>query len=142
MEPLLTVTLTTPDGGERALVVARDAAAAPPASEPVDAAPFSFGFTGRHDGGALPAPGRNAYSHLLDAVAEAKAATDGFLVSLLPAAAAGAAKPPQQRKKLRLSPTVEASGGGGDDGGGGDGVDADADADGPAAADAIEEDGS
>lgn len=125
MEPLLRVTIATPGGGERAVVVARDEAAPPPASEPVDAAPFSFGFTGRHDGGALPAPGRNVYSHLLDAVAEAKAATDGYLVSLLPAAAPSAAKQPQSRKKLRLSA-----------------AEAEAEADGPAVADALEEGGS
>lgn len=67
------------------LVEARDTANPAPI-EAVDDAPFSYGFTGRHDGGALPPTRGGYYAHLLDAVAAAKAAVAARSV---PAAAAG-----------------------------------------------------
>jgi septal ring-binding cell division protein DamX len=126
MEPVVDVLIVTPYGGERRILAARDLTAPPPASEPVDAQPFSHGFTGRHDGGALPAPGVNAYSHVIDAVAEAKAATDAYVVSLLPPAAAAAAAAggggggsgrgggTPQAKKARVGEPKDDGAGGGD----------------------------
>ena len=62
------------------------------AAEPLDAAPFSFLFTGRHDGGALPLPtDAGHYALLLDAVADAKARVEAALAPAIAAEAAAAA---------------------------------------------------
>lgn len=105
MESLIDVVITTPDGAMRSIQVSRDLTRPPPASEPIDTQPFSHGFTGKHDSGQLPAAGQNVYSHVLDAVTEAKATTDQFIVSsLLPE------KPAQpQAKKARLEEPVDDS---------------------------------
>ena len=107
-------------GAPCAVRCVRDLLSAAPA-EPVDAAPFSHGFTGRHDSGALPAAPANAYGHVLAAVAEAKAASDVLLRAMLPpagaGAGAGAAAPMPLAKKARLvGDADEAEGGEGGEG--------------------------
>lgn len=84
MEALIELTITAPGTVPHTIAITRDLTAPPPL-EPVDAAPFSHGFTGRHDGGALPPPGANHYSRVIDAVAEAKASTDAYVLSMVPA---------------------------------------------------------
>ena len=63
--------------------------------EPLDASPYSFQWTARHDGGALPAPAATGhYALALSALQEAKASMDLEFQRLLgkaPAAAAAAA---------------------------------------------------
>lgn len=95
---LVATSITLPPGHagadlpDRAVTVARDLAApAPP--EPLDDTPYSHGWTGRHDGGPLPPPRADGmYGHVLDAVLEAKARTEAFMVAALAAeAAVGAA---------------------------------------------------
>jgi hypothetical protein len=68
--------------------VGRDLTSEPP-EEAIDVADYSFGYTGRHDGGHLPPARRdNEYGHVISALLESKTHTDNFLRSLLPAAAA------------------------------------------------------
>ena len=49
------------------------------AGEAVDATPYSFEFTGKHDDGGLPAAGSGYYAHLVDSLLEAKIAIDSVL---------------------------------------------------------------
>ena len=49
------------------------------AGEAVDATPYSFEFTGKHDDGSLPAAGSGYYAHLVDSLLEAKIAIDSVL---------------------------------------------------------------
>ena len=70
---LVSVDVRVADCAAELLVEVRDTATPAPI-EAVDDAPFSYGFTGRHDGGSLPPTRGGYYAHLLDAVAAAKAA--------------------------------------------------------------------
>ena len=82
---LVELLLQAPGGASPVAVrLARDLSLPPPASEAIDAAPYTHGFTGRHDSGALPPPGCNAYAHVLECIAEAKAASDVALRAMLP----------------------------------------------------------
>ena len=85
--PLVTITLS----GAPTIAVSRDPSSAAP--EAIDATPFSFQWTGRHDGGPLPQPPDSGhYALALSALAEAKAAMDAhFAREAAAAAAAGAA---------------------------------------------------
>lgn len=69
--------------------VSRDVSA-PAAPVPVDASPFAFAYTGRHDDGVLPAPTPGYYAHVLTAMTEAKALIDAELVRRSAAVAAAA----------------------------------------------------
>jgi hypothetical protein len=84
--PLVRVRITAPGavGFPVALNVSRDTSVPCP-PEAIDDAPYSHGYTGKHDGGALP-PLRtdNLYAHVLSALAEAVVATDEQLQKLLP----------------------------------------------------------
>jgi len=84
--PLVTLTIVPRGGGAPLLSASVSRAPAARAAEPVDAAPFSFAFTGRHDGGALPAPADcGHYALLLDALGEAKVAADAALTTAMAA---------------------------------------------------------
>jgi len=74
--------------------ITRDLSQTPPESEALERAPYAHGFTGQHDGGALPASGRNAYAHVLECIVEAKAASDEALRALLPEAGAEGGRAP------------------------------------------------
>jgi hypothetical protein len=121
LSTLISFSITTP-AGTAALTAVRDCATpAPP--EDIDDTPYSFAFTGRHDGGALP-PQRTdgPYGHLVGALLEVKAGAEALMVAAL--AREGGAAPAPAAKRRR----VEDGGGGGDevDGGGdgdGEGVD-------------------
>ena len=73
---------------EYSFALARDVTR-PAAGEAIDDAPFSCGFTGRHDDGPLPAASLGYYAHLLSAVTEAKQLTDAHLVALAASSAGG-----------------------------------------------------
>jgi hypothetical protein len=101
---LVSMTVSGPGIPAFAAQVARDLTAEPP-TEAIDDAPYSFGYTGKHDGGLLP-PARvdNVYGHVLAALLDAKAQTDVFLRGLpstAPAAvaAAGAAASPARKAR-------------------------------------------
>jgi hypothetical protein len=88
--------------------VGRDLTSEPP-EEAIDAADYSFGYTGRHDGGHLPPARRdNVYGHVIAALLASKTHTDNFLRSLLPAASAEPAvraphvSAPPSAKKRRI----------------------------------------
>ena len=82
--PLVTITLS----GAPTIAVSREPSSTAP--EAIDATPFSFQWTGRHDGGPLPQPPDSGhYALALSALAEAKAAMDAHFAR--EAAAAGAA---------------------------------------------------
>jgi hypothetical protein len=95
---LVSVTVSVRGAPVASVSAARDVSAPAPA-EAVDTAPYSHGYTGRHDGGPLP-PQRTdtGYGHLLSAVVEAKAATDAELIKLVPPPAAAAAAAPPAAK--------------------------------------------
>jgi hypothetical protein len=113
--PLVTITIT----GAPPIVAFRDPSSAAP--EAVDDSPYSFQWTGRHDGGALPAPPeRGHYALSLSALAEAKSAMDAHFAAAAErereaaaaaaaAAAAGAPAEAAPAKKQR----AEGGGGGG-----------------------------
>lgn len=87
VELTISASTTTP-----VLTASISRAAGARAAEPTDASPYSFLFTGRHDGGALAAPADGShYALLLDAIAEAKACADAALAPAI-AAEADAAK--------------------------------------------------
>jgi hypothetical protein len=84
--PLVTITLS----GAPTIAVSRDPSSAAP--EAIDATPFSFQWTGRHDGGPLPQPPDSGhYALALSALAEAKAAMDAHFAREAAAATAAAA---------------------------------------------------
>ena len=63
-----------------------------PSPEPLDSSTFSYLWTGRHDGGALPAVSDTGhYAHALSALTETKAKGEIEFQKLLGAAAAAAA---------------------------------------------------
>lgn len=65
-----------------------------PSPEPLDSSTFSYLWTGRHDGGALPAVSDTGhYAHALSALTETKAKGEIEFQKLLGAAAAAAAVP-------------------------------------------------
>ena len=73
---LVKITIT----GAPAISISRDPSSTAP--EPVDNAPYSFAWTGRHDGGALPQPPEGGhYALALSALAEAKAAMDAHFTA-------------------------------------------------------------
>ena len=142
---LASALLEAPPAAPVQLSASRNLLAAPRA-EAADAAPFSFAFSGRHDGGELPLPAPRApadggdaerfaahahYSHALDALLELKRALDAQLAAAAAAAAAAAPPPPPRaeaaprKKQRREAPPAgragDASGGAGAGGGRGGG---------------------
>lgn len=97
MDLLVDIVIRTPEGAQQRIQATRDLTTPPPVSEPVDAQPFSHGFTGKHDSGDLPSSGRNMYSQVIDAVQEAKAITDTYIQTVLPDKT-----PAPQAKKARV----------------------------------------
>lgn len=82
----------TPPGAELARVCVRRAAGSA-CPEPLDASPFSYQWTARHDAGALPAPPSTGhYALALSSLQEAKAAMDAEFQRLLGKAPAAAAE--------------------------------------------------
>jgi hypothetical protein len=92
---------------------------APAPDEVVNAEPFSYGYTGTHDGGALPQPRGGYYAHLLDAVLASKQQLDGVMQALAAGEKATAAAP---AKRTREAATADDDASGAAD----DGDDADA----------------
>lgn len=92
--PLVWLTVTSPLDAPKQISISRDTSVAAP-SEPVDDTPYSYEYTARHDGGTLP-PLRvdNMYGHLVDALREAKASTDAYLLQLVALEAGNKAAPP------------------------------------------------
>ncbi len=88
---LVRCVVTSPSGiVERS--ISRDLSSAAPL-EVIDDTPYSWAYTGRHDGGALP-PTRNdtMYGHVLNAVMEAKGVVDAEIKKFTPSpGAAGSA---------------------------------------------------
>ena len=68
---LVSLELRVSGGPPELCVEARDVSR-PAHPENVDDAPFSFGFTGRHDGGVLPPVRDGFYAHVLDACSAMK----------------------------------------------------------------------
>lgn len=69
-------------GGARLASASVSRASGGSAPEFVDGSPFSFSFTGRHDGGMLSdTPSTGHYALLLECVAEAKGIADQALTS-------------------------------------------------------------
>jgi len=87
-----------PSSAPVARAVSRDLGAPAPA-EAVDDTPYSYAFTGRHDGGALPPNASNMYGHVLSAVIELKAAFEVDMVKLI---AEGPPKEAPAAKKARV----------------------------------------
>jgi len=92
--PYVTLTLTQtscdPPVTLAHVEVARDPSI--PSPEPLDSSTFSYLWTGRHDGGALPAPSDTGhYAHALSALTETKAKAELEFQRLLAASAAAAA---------------------------------------------------
>ena len=53
--------------------------------EIIDDTPYSYHYTGRHDGGILPPiPTHNIYGHILEAIKEAKVSVDKEIQKILP----------------------------------------------------------
>ena len=82
---IVNVTVSVPrnDGSSEGPVISsfeirRDISTAA-AGEAVDATPYSFDFTGKHDDGVLPAAGSGYYAHLVDGLMETKIAIDSVL---------------------------------------------------------------
>jgi hypothetical protein len=95
---LVSIDLAAPSLPPTRLRQGRDLVAPAP-GEVVNAEPFSYGYTGTHDGGALPPPRGGYYAHLLGALLASKQQFDGVMLPLVAAekatagsAAAGPAK--------------------------------------------------
>lgn len=65
-------------GGATTVCVQRDLSLAP-VSETLDSTPHTTLYTGKHDGGDLPNPKENKYSHVLEAIKQAKVESDAFI---------------------------------------------------------------
>ena len=91
--PYVTLTLTqscAPPVTLAHVEVARDPSI--PSPEPLDSSTFSYLWTGRHDGGALPPPSDTGhYAHALSALTETKAKAELEFQRLLAASTAAAA---------------------------------------------------
>lgn len=56
-----------------------------PPVEIIDDTPYSYNYTGRHDGGPLPPiPTHNIYGHIVEAIKEAKLSVDQEIQKLVP----------------------------------------------------------
>lgn len=116
----ISVTIASP-GAEPVHVAVRRDLSAPSPAEAVYDTPFSYAYTGRHDGGALSA-GRtdNMYGHVLDALLECKLEVDSHMKRLVAAevglgssrpASDAAAHSGPKRKRARREGDGGASGG-------------------------------
>ena len=114
---LVKITIT----GAPVISISRDPTSTAP--EPIDNAPYSFAWTGRHDGAALPQPPEGGhYALALSALAEAKAAMDAHFAAVAErerdAASASTAEAAGAAAKRQKLAGGEGSGGGGGGGGG------------------------
>ncbi len=102
----ITACASSPSAAAAAALPAISVSRAPEstAQEPTDLAPFSFLYTGRHDGGELPPLKEGShYALLLDALAEGRAQLEAQLAVLAQAdssaSAGSAAKKPRVEEK-------------------------------------------
>lgn len=106
--------LTGPVYGDQRVAVSVDLSKpAPPEVRDDASGPFSFEYTGRHDGGELPPTSDNFYAHMVAALRDAKAQSDVILAAGVKAvasgssgaaAAAGAGAPPSPKRARSADP--------------------------------------
>lgn len=79
MQTFCSYTITKHDGTIESKAFQRDASTPAPPEE-IDDTPYSYAYTGRHDGGPLvPAEPSDYYGHLLSSLVEMKAALDASM---------------------------------------------------------------
>lgn len=111
---IISCRLTGPVYGDQTVNVSVDVSkAAPPEVRDDASGPYSFEYTGRHDGGELPPTSDNFYAHLVAALRDAKAQSDVILAAGVKAAtsdsagssaAAGAGAPPSPKRARSADP--------------------------------------
>lgn len=81
--PLISVDIYAPHASAHSIVISKDLSKPSP-TEVIDDTAFSYEFTGKHDHGRLPTIRTdNRYGHLVEALKEAKAATDKQILALM-----------------------------------------------------------
>lgn len=108
---VVTCRLSGPVYGDQIVSVGADLSKpAPPEVRDDASGPFSFEYTGRHDGGELLPTSDNYYAHMVAALRDAKAKSDLILAEGVKAAASATGRPPSPKRARSVDSHPSTSG--------------------------------